>query len=805
MQPRLKAQETLEQAIREHLAGRVEAAETLYRTILDFDPSNPDAHFHLGTLALQFASPRAGLKHFRSAVETEPGQARYWLGYFAALTQAQEIASARQVLALGSKHGLSDNTVEILAHWLEQEPHSLAPTLLEIALTPAETIRNLPSTEEASATMISQFNQGKFGEIEQLARQTIICSPKNGFFWKVFGASLWQQGRPSEALEPMLIAAKLLPTDVQALGNLGATLENLGKLSEAETIYRQALCINANATQILNNLGDNLRIRNRHAEALPLLERALQLEPDFAEAHNNLGCLLHAIGNATKARTHLNNALRLRPDYPEALINLANLLNDSQQLVESEKCLRRALKLAPEHTIALNNLGNLVALQGHADQAEALLRKTLELRPNYHEARSNLLFNLNYNDGGSPSIRFAEAERYGKIVSEHVEPFRQWRASLQPTKLRIGLVSGDLRHHPVGYFLSGVLPHLSATDIELFAYPTQTADDGLSSQLRAVCKSWTPIHAFDDQEAANLIHHDGIHILLDLSGHTAHNRLPLFAIKPAPVQVSWLGYFATTGVSEIDYLLADAHSLPENQQGEFTERIYYLPDTRLCFSIPNYSVAVNHLPYVDRGRITFGSFQNLAKVNDRVINAWSAIIQATPKSLLRWQCKQFGDLKLRDQTLVRLEKKGIPRSQISLHGPTQRVEYLEALHDVDLILDTFPYPGGTTTCEALWMGVPTLTLAGNSMHARQGSSIMHAAGLLDWIANDESDYVRRAVHHAQGIEALTRLRAQLRSKVIASPIFDAPRFAENLRTALWAIWKAHSEEVNRNRQDPPHL
>ena len=311
------------------------------------------------------------------------------------------------------------------------------------------------------------------------------------------------------------------------------------------------------------------------------------------------------------------------------------------------------------------------------------------------------------------------------------------------------MVSGDLHNHPVGYFLESLLANLDPVRVELIAYPTALRPDALTARIKPSLAAWKPLNTLNDADAAKLIHADGVHVLLDLSGHTGYNRLPIFAWKPAPVQVSWLGYFATTGMAEMDYLLADRVGVPESQRKNFTEAVWYLPDTRLCFTAPAAAVPVAPLPALQNGYITFGCFQNLSKVGDEVLAAWGKIFAALPGARLRWQSKQLGDPAVAEQQMLRLRQHGIDPARVSLHGSASREAYLAAHAEVDMVLDTFPYPGGTTTCEALWMGVPTITLAGDTLLARQGASLLTAAGLQDWVATSVEDYINQGDREGQ--------------------------------------------------------
>jgi predicted O-linked N-acetylglucosamine transferase (SPINDLY family) len=371
-------------------------------------------------------------------------------------------------------------------------------------------------------------------------------------------------------------------------------------------------------------------------------------------------------------------------------------------------------------------------------------------------------------------------------------PFSSWIAPASDERLRIGFVSGDLVNHPVGYFVESLLAELDPARLEVFAYPTQPVSDDLTARIRPHFAAWKPLYGRSDESAATLIHGDGIDVLIDLSGHTAHNRLPVFAWKPAPVQVSWLGYFATTGVPGIDYLLADEVSVPPEHRSHFTETVWYLPDTRLCFTPPATDVAVAPLPALANGYVTFGSFQNLAKLGDEVLKAWAGIMTSMPAARLRLQNKQLADPGVRERLLERLCRAGIGAGRVALHGPMLRRDYLAAHAEVDLILDTFPFPGGTTTCEALWMGVPTLTLAGDRLIARQGASLLAAAGLTAWIAHSEAEYIDKALAFAGDLPALAALRTTLRDRVLRSPLFDARRFASNFERALREMWRRRS-------------
>ena len=351
----------------------------------------------------------------------------------------------------------------------------------------------------------------------------------------------------------------------------------------------------------------------------------------------------------------------------------------------------------------------------------------------------------------------------------------------------------------MGYFIEGVLKSLTtqfAEQLEFYAYSWSPRTDTLTERIKACCQDWRTVVGQSDETLARQIHDDGIDILIDLSGHFDSNRLPMFAWKPAPVQVSWLGYFATTGVAAIDYLIADPWTLPETEEAYFTEKIWRLPETRLCFTPPDIDVEVSPLPALTNGYVTFGCFNSLAKMNDDIVSLWSRVLASVPDSQLFLKAKQLKDDSVRQNTIERFAAHGVDADRLILEGSESRARYLAAYHRVDIALDPFPYPGGTTSVESLWMGVPVLTLAGERFLSRQGVGIVMNAGLPEWIAADTDDYVSRAASHAGDLQRLAALRNKLRQQVLTSPIMDARRFAihfEAVLRGMWRIWCARQQ------------
>jgi predicted O-linked N-acetylglucosamine transferase (SPINDLY family) len=611
------------------------------------------------------------------------------------------------------------------------------------------------------------------------------------------GIALMEQGKLDEAVVSFRRVLTLRPDFTDAHNNLGAILKDQGKLDEAAASFRQALSLKPDFAMAHYNLGNVLMAQGKLDEAVASFRQAVTLKPDYIAVHYNLGQTLTALEKLDEAAASYRRALTLKPDFAEAHNNLGMVSDELGKLDEAVANYRQALTLKPDYVEAHNNMGNVLMAQGKLDEAVASYRRALFLKPDFTLAFSNLLMCLNYVPNQSISLYLDEARNYGRIASSKVSVgYSDWTCSKEPERLNIGMVSGDFCNHPVGYFLENLLANIDTTKIDLVAYPTHRKEDELTDRIRSHFVAWKPLVGLHDEACAHLIRDDGVHVLLDLSGHTRHNRLPVFAWKPAPVQASWLGYFASTGMAAMDYLIADLISVPESHQVHFTEKIWYLPETRLCFSPPASSekLAPTPLPALRNGHITFGCFQHLSKLSENVLAAWGRIFQALPQARLRLQHRLLDSPSMRRQLQQRLTRNGIGPERIAFKRSVPRLEYLAAHAHIDIILDTFPFTGGTTTCEALWMGVPSVTLAGNTMVSRQGASLLTCVGLTDWIAANDEDYVAKAIAHAADFDKLARLRAGLRQQVLTSPLFDGPRFAKNFVEAMWGMWQGFRAE-----------
>ena len=632
-------------------------------------------------------------------------------------------------------------------------------------------------------------------------KAALEANPNYGQYWLSYINALIRAGRHDTAHQVLAQAQELglhgeevetlagrllqvLPADSQAKQRKPES-----RHSKRDTSSSKTSCQKSPGAKEMNTLAA-LFNEGRYPEAEHLARKIMEQFPGHGSGWKGLGTAFIFQGRKAEALAPMKKAAALLPEDVAVHYNLGNIQLELGRPVDAEASYRRALELIPEDADAHNNLAIALKNQGRLEEAKASYRRALEIEPFYAEAYSNLLLTLNHSASHHPSYLLEEARGYGRMVAGKVGMrFSAWDCMPRPERLRVGMVSADLRNHPVGFFLESVLAQINPSCIELIAYPTNFIADELSVRIKPYFSAWKPLGGLSDEAAAGLIHADGVNLLLDLSGHTSDNRLPIFAWKPAPVQASWLGYFATTGVTEMDYLLADEVGVPRAQRGYFTETVWYLPDTRLCFSPPDVNLAVADPPALKSGRLTFGCFQCMTKIGDGVLAVWGEILNALPGAGLRLQCEQLGDPRVVEQLVRRLQHHGIDRARVSFHGRVPRKAYLAAHAAVDMLLDTFPYPGGTTTCDALWMGVPTLTLAGESLLARQGASLLIAAGLAEWVAAGEADYVAKAIAIASDQPKLALLRTGLRQQVLASPLFDAPRFARHFEAALWGMWE----------------
>jgi predicted O-linked N-acetylglucosamine transferase (SPINDLY family) len=667
---------------------------------------------------------------------------------------------------------------------------------------------------------------GQLQQAEALYRQALAAQPSNPDALHLLGVLSQQSGRSADAVELIGRAVAVNPAFPQACFNLGVALKSLGRVEEAAAAYQQAIALQPDYAEAHDNLGNALTELGRDEEAAACYRHALAVNPASAITHNNLGIALKSLGRLDEAVACFRQATALKPDYANAYYNLGNawkqmglladavaayqravalqadfaeaynnlgtVLNDLGRPTEAVAAWRRSIALVPTLADTHNNLGNGLKDLGELEQAIASYRRALELNPELMLVRSSLLFCLHYQADLDDAALYAAhrefAARHAQPLAAEIQPHRNSRDPARP--LRIGYVSADFREHPVGYYFEPVLAAHDQTQYEIYCYANVTKPDHVSARLQAQCKLWRDVAALDDAALARIIREDAIDILVDLSGYTAGNRLLTFARKPAPVQVTWLGYFDTTALDAMDYAIWDDATLPPAAERWFTEKIIRMPDSRFCYRPPGYAPPVAALPAAARGVVTFGCFNNLSKITPEVVALWARVLQAAPHARLLLKWASFADASVRERYLELFATHGIGADRLELRGASPHQQMLAEYGDMDIALDPFPYSGGLTSCEALWMGVPLVTLAGPRPVSRQTLGYLSLLNLQELAAASEDQYVQIAADLARDFDRLADLRAGLRDTMAASPLCDGPRFARNLEQRYRAIWEA---------------
>jgi protein O-GlcNAc transferase len=579
-----------------------------------------------------------------------------------------------------------------------------------------------------------------------------------------------------------------LPSTVDQLVGSAFRSNQAGRHQEAVGQCRQALKIQPRhhlAWQILGiasfKIGD-------FEEALRSFGAAVEIEPGNADGYNNLGNVLVELGRYEEAVAHLERAAELNPASADAFSNLGRVYGEVGRFDEAIAATQSAVQLNPGLAEAYINLGKLLMDVGLTEQGLAIFAKALEINPGRADAHGNFLMCLQY----SPSHQ----------TEQLLDAAKQWAAMHAPTslamppppseheRLTIGYVSGDLRAHPVGYTMEKLFPGHDRERFEVFAYSNCPTDDAIADKLRKAVDHWQNISGMSDDAAARLIREDGVDILIDLSGHSALNRLGVFARKPAPVQATWMGYFATTGMPQMDYILRDRAQIPVEEEAHYVERLGLLADDLYCFAPPHEAVEVSAAPSLKNGYVTFGSFNNLAKMNDLVVALWARVLKAVPDSRLYLDRRPLSGEIARHVLQEAFAHQGIEPERIVFAASQGREAYLNAYSKVDVVLDTFPFNGATTTYESLWMGVPVLTRTWNRMVGHFGEAILCGAGKDEWVARSDDEFIQKAAAMAADPKNLAAIRKSLRGEFLACPLCDGKPFLKSYEEALLRLWEA---------------
>lgn len=571
----------------------------------------------------------------------------------------------------------------------------------------------------------------------------------------------------------------------------GHPIEDRGDFEGALGFYLRAVEAAPGYARAHMNVGNALQRLDRPDEALAAQRRAVACAPDHAAARFNLGSLLHVRGELDAAEAELVEALRLQPDMLAAALVLADICEAQQRFDDAELQFRRALAIAPGHAGTQLNFGMYCVRQGRLDEAMEWFKRAKVGDPGLKDVESFLLFPYSFRTDVDAITIFEEHRRVGAAIQRAAgAPFAVWTNARDPDRpLRVAYVSGDFRHHPVALFLRPVLEHHDPGQVETFCYSNHPDANEVADALRARCRHWTNVSDLDDDRFAERIRRDRIDVLVDLSGHTNGNRLPVFARHPAPVQVTWLGYLNTTGLPAMDYRICDAHTDPEGETEHlYTERLVRMPHSQWCYApwIGHESLPVARPE--KRASVVFGSFNQYVKITDECLALWCRVLSRVPDSSLR--ILDVRQPETRARLLDRIERGGVDPARVTTRSRQGIGEYFTAIGSVDIALDTFPYNGATTTLDTLWMGTPIVALRGERAISRGCCSILETLGADELIACDAGGYVELNVRLANDADWRSRLRDDLRPRLAASPLMDATQFVADLEARYRQMWRA---------------
>lgn len=651
-------------------------------------------------------------------------------------------------------------------------------------------------------------------------RRALELNPKVRALHAVLAAALLELEHFDDAVAAYRSALRF-QDDADLHQGLAEALSRLGHHREAEAPARRAVELEPDNVGFLLLLGKVLHALKKLEDAVPVFERVVALDPGRIAARHDLGLLLSLLGRHEEANACFQTVLEAEPEHPATLLQLGRSYRSLKQYAQAERWYGRLHDLEPTRVDVLVELGNVLRLNGNPAAAVALLQRALEMAPNDTEVLYSML-GACFNTGEwelalqlarkvmevQPSAAANSVMLFilshccmdpDELTREHFAFGTRWETPLRALRrphpngrdpgrrLRIGMVSGDLYHHALTNFVAPVFEVMKhSKEVALYAYYNNTIEDSMTAQLRAAVAGWHPIAHLDDEAVEALIREDEIDILIDLSGHSALNRLPLFARKPAPLQASWVGYAGTTGLEAMDYILCDQFMVPEGRyESQFTENIVRLPLGAPFMSATN-APPVNPLPALRNGYITFGSFHRISKLNRDVVAQWSRLLQAVPSAKMLLGGMEAG---ADEVVLDWFADNGIARERLILRHRTHVYGYLQQHHEVDVCLAPFPYSGSTTIGHALWMGVPTLATIGPTNPSHAVVPMLAHLGLGDFIADNEAAYVALGIFLSQNFDALAAMRTTMRERFAKSMLGYPDITAAALERCLRKMWE----------------
>ncbi|SDA81058.1 MULTISPECIES: tetratricopeptide repeat protein [unclassified Janthinobacterium] len=799
---------------------RLDEAAHAYRQALAINPDYALAHFNLGNTLKSMGDLQGAVASYRSAAALAPDDAELHGNLGNALQALQQLdaaaASYRHAIALAPGYALAHSNLGTTLQDLQQLEAALASHEEAVRLDAGTAafqnglglcLRAMERPQEALEAFqrAHRINPHELGirtnlgsvlfalerkaEALEIYQALLEIDGENASHYNHLGLILHDLGRLDEAIATHRKGLALAPASGTALLHLAVALSSARDFDGAVDCHRQALALEPASADLHNRLGIALQKAKCYDEALLVYGQALTLESEHAVVHSNIGAVLHDMGRYEEALEQYEKAVALNPDFAAAHMNMGMAYRLLNLFDEAIAAFRQAISLRDDYLEAHTSLGATLCEKGLLEEAIISCRTALAIDPHCAPIYSNLLFCLTHLDYPDPAALFAEHQKFAEIFETplHASWPRHGNAPDPERVLHIGFVSGDFNNHAVANFILPIFDHLSRSPrVVLHGYYTSLLDDDCTTRVRSLLHHWHAIHHLSDAALAAKIESDGIDILIDLAGHTGGNRLLAFAHKPAPVQASWIGYPGTTGLQAMDYFLCDRFYLPPGAMEEqFSEAIAYLP-AAAPFLPSALSPPVKALPALQNGHITFGSFNRPNKLSREVIAAWARLLRALPSSrMLIGAMPKSGGY---DTYIDWFAHEGVARTRLDFYPRTSTGDYLELHNKVDLCLDTFPYTGGTTTMHALWMGVPTLTIPGNTLPGRVTACALSHMGMAAFIANDIDDFVAKGSYIANDPALLSNIRANLRQIITNSPMGRSEIIAAGFEGALRAMW-----------------
>lgn len=655
----------------------------------------------------------------------------------------------------------------------------------------------------------AQYNLGALflaaGDLQRALEHTeraYTAEPRSADAMHNLGEIYRGQGNFHTAVQWYRAALRVAPNCDTTHSNLSLSLVSLGLQIKptdpkgAIKCYQEALVHCPTSASAYYNLGVSYAELRKTGKALVNYSLAVHFNPRCAEAYNNMGVIYKEQENLEKSLKCYHAALQCNPRFAQTLNNLGVAYTTTGHLTEALEYLSRAVAVAPTYAEAYNNLGWLFWDHGDMAQALRMYERCIELSPSSKNPSQNRLLALNYLHDVSPERVFEAHKAWGERFSNELGlPFTEWHVTRNSRrKLRIGYISPDFFQHSVSFFAQALLEHRTQDMFDVILYSNTTREDDKTELFKTMVPEgcWRKIVGQTAHEVANMIREDRIDILVELAGHTANNRLDVIALKPAPVQITYIGYNNTTGLGAVDYRITDAVVDPLDTEQPFSEELIRLPGCFLCYTPPARYPDVDQLPALREGFITFGSFSCLAKIGQPCIALWARVLREVPGSRLLVKNKGFYSAEVQANFVSQMKSHGIPEHRLKLMSlaPTS-FEHLRIYNEVDIALDTFPYSNTTTTCETLLMGVPAVCLAGNTHGSRVGVTLLTAVGLSDLIASSKDEYVHKAKGLASDLTMLANLRQSLRPMLFASTLCDGQGFVKDkYEPALRERWQA---------------